>query len=157
MNRRKWLCASLAGLALAACSSAPVGRPPAQPRPEPPAAPARPPGGAGVYRIDPSASRLRLLVYRSGSLAQLGHNHVIETSALSGWVLVAAPAEKSSLRLQFAPGDLIVDDPAARREEGTDFAEEVSADARAGTRSNMLGDKLLDADRHPLVAVQSPR
>ncbi|HEY2145074.1 MAG TPA: hypothetical protein VGH12_03315, partial [Steroidobacteraceae bacterium] len=53
---------------------------PSAPAPQEPSAPA--PGlqalpAPGTYKIDSSASELRILVFRAGTLANLGHNHVM--------------------------------------------------------------------------------
>jgi len=48
---------------------------------------------------------------------------------------------------------LIVDDAAQRRLEGEDFANEPSKDDIAATRTNMLGDALLNAKQFPTIKV----
>jgi len=42
---------------------------------------------------------LRLLVYRAGPMARLGHNHVILNRAVGGWVDAAARLESASFSL----------------------------------------------------------
>jgi hypothetical protein len=111
------------------------------------------PAGAVDYRVDAARSELRVLVYRGGSLASLGHNHVVTDNALAGWIRTARLAKDSAFYLQLAPADFLVDPPAARALEGADFAEQVSDEARAGTRRNMLGAALLSADRFPLIGI----
>jgi hypothetical protein len=113
------------------------------------------PAGSVDFTIDTEHSDLRVLVYRGGPLARLGHNHVIQSHGLSGWIRVAKLSRDSSFYLQLAPADFQIDQSAARTEEGADFAEEVDDEARAGTRRNMLGGALLDADRYPLILIQS--
>jgi polyisoprenoid-binding protein YceI len=115
------------------------------------------PAGSVDFRIDTEHSELRVLVYRGGALAKLGHNHVIQSHGLSGWIRAAGTSKDSSFYLQLMPADFQIDQPAARAEEGADFAEEVDDTARAGTRRNMLGGALLDADRYPLILIQSVR
>ena len=140
-------------LAVAACTGrpAPAALAPVAPDPVPPVAVP----GAVDYRIDPTRSQLRVLVHRGGALAALGHNHVIVDEQLTGWIRLAAQFETSAFYLQLAPEDFVVDPPAARAEEGADFAEPVDDDARAGTRRNMLRPNQLDAVNHPLVLVRS--
>ncbi len=142
---------------MAACTHVPV--PPAVP---PVTAgqtlpPAGKPAGAVDFRIDTAHSELRMLVFRGGPLSALGHNHVIQSHGLSGWIRAAEMAKDSSFYLQLAPADFLIDQPTARAEEGAEFAEEVDDAARAGTRRNMLGGALLDADRYPLILIQSTR
>ncbi|MGA2187605.1 MAG: YceI family protein [Steroidobacteraceae bacterium] len=113
------------------------------------------PAGAAAYRIDSARSELRVLVYRAGPMARLGHNHVIVNRALSGWVDAAGTAAAQALSLQVPVAEFIVDDPQAREAEGTDFSQDVTDDARAGTRRNMLSAALLDADRFPAITLRS--
>jgi hypothetical protein len=121
----------------------------------PAARPRRQPAGSVDYRIDATRSELRVLVYRGGSLAALGHNHVIVDSAISGWVRSGEALRDSSFHLQLAPADFAIDPPAARAQEGADFADEVADEARAGTRRNLLSGAQLDADSFPLILVES--
>jgi polyisoprenoid-binding protein YceI len=44
-----------------------------------------------------------------------------------------------------------------RRAAGDDFKSDVSASDKEGTRKNMLRPEVLDAQRHPLITVQSVR
>jgi hypothetical protein len=121
-------------------------------------APVSPPGGPGaVYHIDSARSELRILVYRAGPFAPLGHNHVIVNRALSGWVSYAGEASKAGFSLNVPAAGFIIDDAAARREEGADFAEDISDDAKAGTLRNMLSGALLDAAQFPSITVQSSK
>jgi polyisoprenoid-binding protein YceI len=123
---------------------------------KPPPVPAKPPAAAGkAYRIDPAHSELRLLVYRSGAMASLGHNHVIVNHALSGWVADPGGAATPSFLLHIPVADFIMDDAALRREEGPDFADVVPEDAKAGTVRNMLSAGLLNAAQFPAIMVRS--
>jgi hypothetical protein len=110
--------------------------------------------GAALYEIDAAHSLLRLLVYRGGAMAAVGHDHVIQNRALAGWVDPAAADTQAVFYLEIPDGEFSVDEVAARAEEGPDFAEEVSADAKAGTRHNMLSAALLDAAAHPVIAIR---
>ncbi len=116
--------------------------------------PVRPPAGVAAYRIDSAQSELRLLVYSASPMARLGHNHVIINRAVSGWV-DAAGAAGGSFSLQVPVADFLVDDAQARAAEAPDFSQEVTEDARAGTRHNMLGPALLDAVRFPTITISS--
>jgi polyisoprenoid-binding protein YceI len=106
------------------------------------------------FVVDPAASELRLLVYRAGPLARFGHNHVI-TGPVQGEIRAAEGAAASGFRLEIPVASLAVDPPAARAEEGGEFAAAVSDPARAGTRENLLGRDLLDAAQHPLIRIES--
>jgi YceI-like domain len=131
---------------LAAC--APAGRPPpAAERVAPEVAAA----GAVRYRIDPARSEVRILVYRTGPLARLGHNHVLVVRDLSGEVWLPADPAGARFSLSFPVAALAVDEPAARREEGEEFASEPSAADVAGTRRNLESPAVLDAARYPAL------
>jgi hypothetical protein len=125
------------------------------------------PGAAGVgtrgatappganYRIDPALSELRLLVYRAGVMASLGHNHVIVNRNVDGWVSFAGDPARAAFTLSVPANGFVVDEAAARREEGEDFSEETPEDAKAGTLHNMLGPAVLDAAAHPSIELRS--
>lgn len=112
---------------------------------------------AGNYRIDPAASELRVLVYRGGLLGGLGHNHVVSSNSINGYVDVAEALEDSRVSLELLKESLVVDDPAIRKAEGEKFANTVSTDDITATRRNMLGPDLLDASRVAEIRVHSTR
>lgn len=109
------------------------------------------------YRVDPQESSLRILVYRGGTMARLGHNHVISSADLQGQIWRGATAESSGFEIEVPVNTLIVDDNAARAEEGEDFPLNVSEDAKAGTKANMLRPTLLDGARYPEISIQATR
>jgi hypothetical protein len=111
--------------------------------------------GLAAYCIDAGESDLRILVYRAGTMAKLGHDHVIENHALNGWVALAPGAAGTSFDLQIPAAAFVIDDEAARAAAGPDFAEDVGDDAKQGTRRNMLGPALLDAEHHASIEVRS--
>jgi hypothetical protein len=136
---------------LAACG-APKSRP--LPPPHGTLAPAPPPG-APVYRVDPEQSELKLLIYRAGPMAALGHNHVIVNRALGGRVVYAGSAADAEISLTVPTAGFVIDDERARGEEGADFAEAVPQEAKAGTLHNMLSAALLDAGEFPEITLNS--
>jgi polyisoprenoid-binding protein YceI len=136
---------------LAACGAPPARQTPAHTE----IPPVQAPSGAAVYRIDSSGSELRLLVYRAGAMARLGHNHVISNRALSGWVQYTGDAGTARFSLLVPVADFVVDDAQLRSTEGAEFEEPVNDDAKAGTRHNMLSAALLDGDRYPAITLRS--
>lgn len=90
-------------------------------------------------------------VYRDGPLAELGHNHVIASTAVSGWIHLRDPLESSTFSLALPLDSLVVDDPGRRVAAGPDFPDNLSATDREGTRRNLLGPALLDAARFPVL------
>jgi len=146
-------------LGLVACPR-PV-RPPA-PVPEAPPPPVQtppppPPGeaGAAIYQIDPQASALHIFIYRGGTFARLGHNHVMTSKSVNGRVWMRSAFAASGFELSFPVADLIVDDPDARRLAGADFPPDIPDADKEGTRKNMLRKEVLDAETYPKVTVES--
>jgi polyisoprenoid-binding protein YceI len=137
---------------LAACQTAPPAREHTAPQAAP-AISALPKQGAR-FLVDPAASEVRLLVYRTGPLARFGHNHVV-IGRPRGAIVAGASAAASGFRLELAVASLSVDDPAARAEEGGDFSSDVSDEARRGTREHMLGKDALDAAASPEIEIDS--
>jgi hypothetical protein len=94
-------------------------------------------------------SLLIVRVYRGGTLARAGHNHIVASHDLSGTVYVATDLARSSFELELPVASLTVDEPELRAAQGADFAADVPDGARDGTRRNMLGPAVLDADHYP--------
>ena len=105
-----------------------------------------------AYQIDVNRSELRVLVYRAGPLARLGHNHVMVNRRVQGAANLAQEGA-SAFWLRVPVAEFIVDELQARREEGPDFAADVPDDARSGTLHNMLSAPVLDADEFPVITV----
>lgn len=132
-DRRTLLLAGLAGLALLAGCAGP--------------APGPGTGPAAVLPGPATGNELRVLVFRGGSAARLGHNHVLRAGDLR--VEAAAPGPVLRFRL-----DALAVDPAELRAGlGPAFASAVDDAARHGTRANLL--KALNADAHPEVTVRT--
>ena len=105
--------------------------------------------GEPVFRLDPVRSFAVIVVRRGGSLAQFGHDHVVASHDVAGYI--APDQGRADL---YVPLDaLVVDEPALRSEIGLD-TQPSPADV-AGTRGNML-QKVLETDRYPfaLIAVK---
>ena len=140
-------------LSLASCVI-PRHRPPA-PRPRAASAGSLSLPLPGSYAIDSNDSALRLLIYRAGPLAALGHNHVVVSHAVTGLVQVGGSVAESSFSLRVPVESFVVDESQARRQEGSDFAGDIASDAKLDTRSNMLSSALLDAAHYPEIIVTS--
>src|SRR5882672_3811090 len=98
--------------------------------------------GKPVYRIDPAQSLIVIEVRRSGSLARLGHDHVVASHDVTGYI---APGEGRA-DLYVALARLTVDKPALRVEAG--FETQPTESDIEGTRSNML-TRVLEAEKFP--------
>ena len=138
--------AFFACLLLAACTrTAPLNPPPAMPagvRTEAPTSSAR------LLQIDTQATLLTITVRRGGALARLGHDHVVASRTVSGWVAPDLAQADFGFRLDA----MTVDESGLRASAGLETTP--SSEAIAGTRHNMLV-RVLDAERYPLVRVQA--
>jgi hypothetical protein len=109
-------------------------------------------GTAERYVVDPAQSDVHWLVYKAGAMARLGHNHTVAVGDLKGNVMVNRDdLAQSRFELQFSVADLVVDDPALRSTLGEEFASVPSPDDIAGTRSNMLSERVLQGEKHPEI------
>jgi polyisoprenoid-binding protein YceI len=107
-----------------------------------------------VYTIDGAASDIHWLVYKAGALARLGHNHAIAVPSPQGSVTVdAQDLAASHFEIVIPVADLVVDDPALRGTLGEQFESVPTADDIAGTRHNMLSDRVLDGEMFPTIRV----
>jgi polyisoprenoid-binding protein YceI len=110
--------------------------------------------GDRVFAIDGAASDVHWLVYKAGTLARLGHNHVIAVPNLHGNVTVGAQ-DLSASHFEFVipVADLVIDDAKLRSGLGEEFASVPTAKDIEGTRHNMLTDRVLDGDKFPTIRV----
>jgi polyisoprenoid-binding protein YceI len=104
--------------------------------------------GVAVWVVDSSASTIKVIVRRAGLLARLGHDHVVASRQIRGYV---AP-DAGHADLEFRLDDMTVDEEALRREALLDT--QPSEEDIAGTRSNML-TRVLDAERYPVVRLRA--
>ena len=104
--------------------------------------------GQPVYEVDPASSLVVIEVRRGGTLAHLGHDHVVASHDVRGYMAPADGRADLYLRLD----RLVVDELDLRAE--AQFDTQPSAEAIAGTRANML--EKLGAGAHPwaLIAVR---
>ena len=99
-----------------------------------------------MFRVDPEPSLVVVEARRGGSLARLGHDHVVASHDVGGYVSPNDGRSDLYVRLD----SLIVDEPGLRADAG--FDTQPSADDIAGTRQNML-QKVLQADRYPYALI----
>lgn len=103
--------------------------------------------GRPVHWVDAEQSLVVVTVRRGGTLGHLGHDHVVASRAIQGWV--APDAGRADLFVPLA--ELVVDEPALRAEAGLDT--QPSASDIAGTRANML-DKVLETQTFPYALIR---
>ena len=107
------------------------------------------------FRVDSEASLLTIRVYKGGPLSRAGHNHVIASHSLNGVAYVPGEPTRASFDVHLPVAELVVDEDALRAQEGPDFPPGVPEDAKEGTKRNMLGPSLLEAERYPEIVLQS--
>ena len=103
--------------------------------------------GDAVFRVDGPSSLVTIEVRRAGSLSRLGHDHVVASHDLQGYVLPAANRADLYVRLDA----LVVDEPDLRKAAG--FETEPSPEAIAGTRTNML-ERTLDVQHYRFATIR---
>jgi hypothetical protein len=86
-------------------------------------------------------------VRRAGKFANLGHDHVVASHDVRGWI---APDEGRA-DLYVPLDDLVVDEAALRKESG--FTTQPSETDIEGTRANMQG-KVLETQKFPFALVR---
>ena len=106
--------------------------------------------GKKVLQVDATHSVVVIEVHKGGSLARLGHDHVVASHNVTGYVSI----DDGRADLYVPLESLIVDEPDRRTEAG--FDTQPSAEAIAGTRHNMLG-KVLETARYPFALIRITR
>jgi hypothetical protein len=142
---------------LSGCPSPPRVPPPSTSPSAAPTVPTVPAPHVGTpFEIQPQSSLLTILVYRAGALASAGHNHVIASHDLSGAIFIPSEVLHSSFEVHVPVVTLTVDEAALRAQQSAaDFPPDVSEGAKEGTRRNMLGAALLDAEHSPEIVLRS--
>ncbi len=112
--------------------------------------------GGTVFRIAPDTSTIRIYAFRGGKAPKLGHNHVLSAPNFEGYFHVPAEgALNTRFDLSFRLDQLVLDQPEHRAALGANFASTLSEEAVEGTRRNLLGDKLFQAETYPYVRIRS--
>jgi hypothetical protein len=112
-------------------------------------------GDVQRFVVDNERSWIRVLVYRAGLMSAFGHNHVVASHDISGIVECSDRLIDTAVDLFFPVESLVVDAADLRNLEGDDFSGQVSDKDIRGTRKNMLGRKVLDAENHAMIRVRS--
>lgn len=107
-----------------------------------------------MYSVDGATSDVHWRVYKAGTFARFGHNHVVSVGELSGRVTRDPVSGAGTFELAIPVAGLVVDDPELRGLYGEEFSSKPSEEDIAGTRTNMLGEKVLDAEHYPLLAIR---
>lgn len=105
------------------------------------------------YDISTDESLVVVRVYRSGRLATMGHNHVLSTQVIQGTITLDQSMKSAQASARIPVDTFNVDDPALRLDAGPEFASVPSPSAISGTRRNLLGPSVLDAESHPYLSL----
>lgn len=106
------------------------------------------------YAIDSDNSMLWIFVYRSGVLKTFGHDHLISSKDIRGKLTYhLTDPSQTHFEVQIPVHSLKVDDPQQRQMAGEQFSRPVSEQARSGTRQNMLGESILNAEAFPVIGL----
>jgi hypothetical protein len=108
-------------------------------------------GETRVYTLDASQSEVYWRIYRAGAAARLGHNHVISMTEFDGSVVLASDIATAQWDLSLRVDSLRIDDPEIRARYGEEFESVPSEDDKAGTRRNMLTDRVLNGEVFPEI------
>ena len=102
--------------------------------------------GHAVFRLDPTLTRIDIVVRRDGPLARFGHDHVLTIQDPEGFLMLDTADSGPRADLRFRPDHLSVDGAEARARH--DLDTEPDAAAIDGTRKNLLA-YVLDAESWP--------
>jgi len=102
--------------------------------------------GHSVFRLDPTRTRIDIVVRRDGPLARFGHDHVLTVQDPEGFLVLDSADSGPRADVRFRPDQLSVD--AAEARERHDLDTEPDAAAIEGTRKNLLA-YVLDAESWP--------
>ena len=102
--------------------------------------------GRRVYRLDPGATQIDVVVRRDGPLARFGHDHVLSVGRPEGFLQLDDQRFAGRADLRFRIDQLTVDSPVARDRYGLDTNPD--DDAIRATRKNLM-DHVVDAERFP--------
>ena len=106
--------------------------------------------GKEILRVDPARSLVVIKVRRGGPVAWLGHDHVIASHNLNGFISLTEGRADLYVPLE----QLVVDEPGLRSKAGFDtqpFREDIEA-----TRRNMQ-EKTLVSERFPFALIHATR
>lgn len=107
--------------------------------------------GTDVYRVDSQQSQILIKVRRGGLMAKLGHDHIVSSDQLQGFIQLDS-AKGLCEAAFFVPLGLLEVDNQLLREQAQMDTEPSAADI-AGTKSNML--KSLEAHLFPFAQMRS--
>jgi len=106
--------------------------------------------GQPVYRIDSTGSLVTIHVYPDGKLARHGHEHIVASHDIQGFLLWPGDWTQRRADIYMPLETLTVDEPELRREYG--LKKQPGEKDIQGTRNNML-NKTLQLGKNHFVSV----
>lgn len=111
-----------------------------------------------VYALDAQRSHVHIYAFRGGRAARLGHNHVLTVPAFTGYAfLPSGGAAGARFDIEFRLDALELDRSDIRAALGPAYAAAIDPDDIARTRSHMLGEANLQAQRFAAVRLHALR
>ena len=104
-----------------------------------------------VFRVDALQSQVLVTVRRGGLMAKLGHDHIVSSRQLQGFILMDQDNQRCHADFYIPVHSMEVDNPQLRAQ--AQMQTTPSARDIAGTRINML--KSVDAKQFPFVQLRS--
>jgi hypothetical protein len=104
-----------------------------------------------VFRVDSLQSQVLVTVRRGGLMAKLGHDHIVSSRQLQGFILMDQDNQRCHADFYIPVHLMEVDNPQLRAQ--AQMQTTPSARDIAGTRINML--KSVDAKQFPFVQLRS--
>jgi len=108
---------------------------------------------SALHEVDAQRSQIRISVFRDGRLSHLGHNHIVTSGDLYGFVLAGSAFDDTRFALCIPVNALVVDDLSARTEAGSAFSTSLDESQVAATRRNMLSEDQLAGEHYPYVVI----
>lgn len=102
--------------------------------------------GETVFRLDPQATQIDIVVRRDGPLARFGHDHVVTVEEAEGFLQLDRAGQASRADLRFRLDRLGVDSSTSRQRHQLDTNPDASD--IEGTQDNLM-THVLDPDRWP--------
>lgn len=106
--------------------------------------------GEQVERVNSKHSLITIYAYRGGPLAEAGHDHVIASHDVRGFILITKDPTESLADVYFSVASLRVDEANLRADAG--FTKKITPQEAQDTRRNMLRH-VLQATTYPSVVM----
>ena len=108
-------------------------------------------GADNFYRVDAQKSQIQVMVRRGGLMAKLGHDHIVSSNQLQGFIQLDSTAGLCKAAFFVPLGLMEVDNQLLRDQAQMDTNP--SATDIAGTKGNML--KSIEAKLFPFAQIRS--